>query len=79
MSSVEEMLERKRKRREQILKEEAAAREEDPVVRRERLFRERCVQCGIEVDKPDLGTRRGQSVSPSLTSVGSKVRSWCSS
>ncbi|ACO64315.1 voltage-gated ion channel superfamily [Micromonas commoda] len=53
VSSVEEMLERKRKRREQILKEEAAAREEDPVVRRERLFRERCVQCGIEVDKPD--------------------------
>ena len=30
VSSVEEMLERKRKRREQILKEEAAAREEDP-------------------------------------------------
>ena len=53
VSSVEEMLERKRKRREQILKEEAAAREEDPVLRKERLLRERCVECGIEVDKPD--------------------------
>ena len=48
----------------ETLKEEAAAREEDPVVRRERLFRERCVQCGIEVDKSDAwNTARAKCLS----------------
>ena len=34
------------------------------MVRRERLFRERCVQCGIEVDKPDAwNTARAKCLS----------------